>query len=81
LLRGEREARGTLSLTVNLADAQVSVNGEFMGTPPLTLNLKPGKYEVKVERHKYLGIRRLLGVEANQETHGGRHTAVKLLPS
>lgn len=70
LLRGEREARGTLSLTVNLADAQVSVNGEFMGTPPLTLNLKPGKYEVKVERNKYLSITRLLGVEANQETHG-----------
>ncbi len=68
LLRGEREARGTLSLGANLADAQVTVNGEFVGTPPLTLTLKPGKYEVKVERKKYLSITRLLGVEPNAET-------------
>ena len=68
LLRGEREARGTLQLTSNLADAQITVNGDFMGTPPLTLTLKPGKYEVKVERNKYLPVTRLVGVEANQET-------------
>lgn len=68
LLRGEREARGTLQLTVNLADAQVSLNGEFVGTPPLTLTLKPGKYELKLERKKYLPITRLVAVEANQET-------------
>ncbi|MFZ5445059.1 MAG: PEGA domain-containing protein [Myxococcota bacterium] len=68
LLRGEREARGTLSISANLADAQVTLNGEFVGAPPLTLTLKPGKYEVKVERRKYLSITRLLGVEANQET-------------
>jgi hypothetical protein len=68
LLRGEREARGTLSITANLADAQITMNGEFMGTPPLSLSLRPGKYEVKIERKKYLPITRLLGVEANQET-------------
>ncbi|MFT3714226.1 MAG: PEGA domain-containing protein [Archangium sp.] len=68
LLRGEREARGTLSITANLADAQISMNGEFVGAPPLKLTLKPGKYEVKIERKKYLPITRLLGVEANQDT-------------
>lgn len=68
LLRGEREARGTLSIASNLADAQVSLNGEFVGAPPLTLTLKPGKYEVKVERKKYLSITRLVGVEPNQDT-------------
>ncbi len=68
LLRGEREARGTLTLAANLADAQITLNGEFVGTPPLTLTLKPGKYEVKIDRKKYLPITRLLGVEANQET-------------
>lgn len=68
LLRGEREARGTLSLTCNLGDAQVTLNGEFVGAPPLSLTLKPGKYEVKLERKKYLSITRLIGVEANQET-------------
>jgi hypothetical protein len=70
LLRGEKEATGSLTVTANLADAQISVNGEFMGTSPVKLSLKPGKYEVKVERKKYLTITRLLGVEANQETTG-----------
>lgn len=68
LLRGEREARGTLVLEANLADAQISVNGEFEGTPPLKLTLRPGKYEVKIERKKYLPVTRLVAVEANQET-------------
>lgn len=68
LLRGEREARGTLVIDANLTDAQVTVNGEFVGTPPLTLTLKPGKYEVKLERNKYLPVTRLMAVEANQTT-------------
>jgi hypothetical protein len=68
LLRGEREARGTLLVEVNLADAQITLNGELAGIPPLQLTLKPGKYEVKVERKKYLPITRLVGVEANQQT-------------
>jgi hypothetical protein len=68
LLRGEREARGTLIIESNLADAQVTLNGEFLGTPPVTQALKPGKYEVKVERRKYLSVTRLLNVEAEKET-------------
>ena len=68
LLRGEREARGTLEVQVNLSDAQLTLNGEFAGTPPLKLTLKPGKYELKVERKKYLPITRLVAVEANQAT-------------
>jgi hypothetical protein len=67
LLRGEREARGTLVIEANLADAQVTPNGEFAGTPPLQETLKPGKYEVKIERKKYLPVTRLVAVEANQE--------------
>ena len=68
LLRGEREARGTLVVESNVADAQVIVDGDFIGTPPVTLTLKPGKYEVKVDRKKYLGATRLVAVEAGQET-------------
>lgn len=67
MLRGEREARGTLTIESNLSDAQVSLNGEFVGTPPVKLTLKPGKYEVKLERKKYLPVTRLIGVEANEE--------------
>lgn len=67
-LRGEREARGTLVVESNVSTAQVSVNGDFVGTPPVSLTLKPGKYEVKVERNKYLPVTRLVAVEANQKT-------------
>lgn len=68
LLRGEREARGKLTIQSNLADAQVTLNGDFLGVTPVTVTLKPGKYEVKLERAKYLSISRLLAVEANRET-------------
>jgi hypothetical protein len=68
LLRGEREARGTLVIESNLADAAVSVNGERAGVAPVSLALKPGKYEVKLERKKYLSVTRLIAVDANRET-------------
>lgn len=67
-LRGEKEARGTLVVEANLPDAMVSLNGEFLGAPPLTHVLRPGKHELKVERKKYLPITRLVDVEANTET-------------
>jgi hypothetical protein len=65
LLRGEREARGTLIVKTNAKDAQVTVNGEFIGVAPVTLQLKPGKHEVKVERPKYLPVSRLVDLEPN----------------
>jgi hypothetical protein len=68
LLRGEQEARGTLIIDSNVSTAQIWVNGELVGTPPITMTVKPGKYEVKIERNKYLPVSRLLTVEANQTT-------------
>lgn len=65
MLRGEKEARGTVTIESNIADAQISLNGEFVGNPGIKLTLKPGKYEVKIERKKYLPVTRLVGVEAN----------------
>ncbi len=68
LLRGEQEAKGTLTIDSNLGDAQVTLNGELVGAPPVTLSLKPGKYEVHLERKKYLSVTRLVEVEAGKET-------------
>lgn len=65
-LRGQREPRGTLVLKTTAAKATVSVNGELKGQTPLTLQLKPGRYEVKVEKKAYLPVTRLVDVEANQ---------------
>lgn len=68
LLRGESEARGTLVLTSNVPDARLFLNGALQGTGEVSLRLKPGKYEVRGERNKYLSTTRLVNVEANQET-------------
>ncbi len=67
-LRGEREALGTLTITATTRDAQVSINNEFMGVAPLTQTLKPGKYEVKVEKPKFLTVKRFVSVEQNQKS-------------
>ncbi len=66
LLRGEREARSTLVVKTNAKDAQVTVNGEPVGVAPVTLQLKPGKHEVKIDRQKYLPVTRLVDLEPNQ---------------
>src|SRR5207249_3785036 len=64
-LRGEREAHGTLTINATTQNAQVSINGEFMGVAPITSSLKPGKYEVKVEKPKFLPVKRYVDVEPN----------------
>ncbi len=68
LLRGEQEARGTLLVTTNVAKVELTLNGEAVGTAPYEVKLKPGKYEIKAERPKYLSVTRLVNVEANQKT-------------
>lgn len=68
LLRGEREARGTLKLTANVKGVDVTLDGAPVGQTPLTLELKPGKHEVKLEKRSYLPVERLVTVEAGQVT-------------
>lgn len=68
LLRGEREARGRLTVSVNVRGPEVLVDGLPRGTAPLTLELKPGKHEIRVEKRRYLPVDRLVTIEANQTT-------------
>jgi hypothetical protein len=65
-LKGKREAKGTLVVTANAKACNVTINGEPAGVAPVTVTLKPGRYEVKVERKAYLPVVRLVDVEANQ---------------
>jgi PEGA domain len=65
-LKGEREALGQLAITSNVKRAEIFINGESMGNPPVEVSLKPGKYEVKIERPHYLSVTRLFEVVANQ---------------
>jgi PEGA domain len=67
-LKGQREAKGTMVITATANACKVTLNGEAVGQTPLTLKLKPGRYEVKVEKKAYLSVARLVDVEANQ-TH------------
>lgn len=68
LLRGEREARGTLKIRANVKNVDVWIEGEPQGRTPIEVQLKPGKYEVRLKKKAYLPIRRLVNVEANQIT-------------
>ncbi|MHB8876927.1 MAG: PEGA domain-containing protein [Myxococcaceae bacterium] len=68
LLRGEKEARGTLKLTSNAKRVAVTVNGEDKGLTPLTLELKPGKHEIRLEKKAYMPVERLVTIEAGKVT-------------
>ncbi|MBX5484835.1 MAG: PEGA domain-containing protein [Myxococcaceae bacterium] len=68
MLRGEREARGTLRITANVKNVSVWIEGEPAGKTPVEVSLKPGKYEVRLEKKAYLPLKRLATVEANQVT-------------
>lgn len=69
LLRGQGEARGTLVISANAKNVTVWVEGEQVGKTPVTVQLKPGKHEVRLEKKNYLPIRRLVTVEADQTTN------------
>jgi hypothetical protein len=68
LLRGEKEVRGTLALVTPVAKALVYLNGDLVGATPFKFTLKPGKYELKVEKKNYLPVTRLVTVEAGRTT-------------
>lgn len=68
LLRGEKEARGTLKLSSNAPRVAVTVDGESHGLTPLTLELKPGKHEVRLEKKAYWPVTRLVTIEPNRVT-------------
>lgn len=67
LLRGEKDPTGTLVLTSKVK-GEVYLNGEPAGPTPFSRKLTPGKYEIRVERHKYLPVVRLFDVFADQTT-------------
>lgn len=50
LLRGEKDAPGTLEVACNVAGAEVTVGGTSRGPSPVTLQLRPGRYQVEVSK-------------------------------
>src|SRR5262249_42862345 len=68
LLRGEGEKRGTITITSPVKGAEVVLNGEEIGTTPVTVQLKPGRYQVQVSKKNYMEVQRLVDVNAGQTT-------------
>jgi hypothetical protein len=68
LLRAEKEAVGRLKISSSVQGAEVTVDGNPVGPAPIELTLKPGAYEVRVDKPRHLPVRRLVRVEANQTT-------------
>ncbi len=68
LLRGEKEARGTLKITTAVKNVTVTLNGELLGTAPVTVQRKQGKYELVLTKSKYLEVKRLVAIEADKTT-------------
>ncbi|HET6921875.1 MAG TPA: PEGA domain-containing protein [Anaeromyxobacteraceae bacterium] len=50
LLRGEKDAPGTLVVSCNVQGAEVTVGGAPRGKTPVTLELRPGRYQVEVSK-------------------------------
>ena len=65
-LRGEQEAKGTLVVKCDVRGASVFLNNALVGKTPFSVDLKPGKYELRVEKKAYTPVARLAAVEAGQ---------------
>jgi hypothetical protein len=68
LLRGKKEARGTLKLAANVPNATAFVDGNAAGNTPVTVELKPGKHELRLEKKAFLPVTRFVTVVANAVT-------------
>jgi serine/threonine protein kinase/outer membrane protein assembly factor BamB len=57
---------GTLSVTSTPSDALVYVNGEYKGRTPLSLELPPGSYTIKLTKQNYLDYETTLTIQAGE---------------
>ncbi|WP_461867042.1 PEGA domain-containing protein [Thermococcus sp.] len=61
-------ASGILKLFSEPSEAEVYVNGTYRGATPLTLNLTPGTYEVKLSKSGYHDYTTIVKVKPGKET-------------
>lgn len=71
----QEEARGTLSVSANVPDVDISVSGnslsnKFVGKTPLLYGLPPGSYTVYAEKDGYRDVpSRSVRIATNQKSH------------
>lgn len=66
LLRGEKEAKGKLTINADAKNVEITIDGEPVGKTPLTVELKPGKHELKAEKKAYYPVSRYVTVSASE---------------
>lgn len=67
VVRPHKTTTGTLSITSSPTDAAVKIDGEYMGTTPLTLrNRKAGKYQITVSYEGYTSETKSVTVTAGK---------------
>lgn len=66
--RPQQAAYGTLQVRSNPQDAQVFVDGEFVGYTPVNFGTRPGRHEVRVERSGYDDYRESVNVRPGRTT-------------
>lgn len=67
LTAAPESGKGTVILTATPENADVSVDGEFVGNPPVNLKLTPGKHTVAVSAKGYREFTREISVFAGSE--------------
>jgi hypothetical protein len=60
---------GTVVLTASPENAEVSVDGNFVGNAPVNLKLASGKHTIAVSAKGYQGYTREITVMADSEVH------------
>ncbi|MFN0062299.1 MAG: PEGA domain-containing protein [Myxococcaceae bacterium] len=68
LLQGRAEARGTLVVSTSVPAATLTVDGHVEGQTPVTLTLRTGKHEVRVDKEGHGSVSRWVSVAAHQTT-------------
>jgi len=63
------DEKGTVLLAASPENAEVSVDGNFVGNAPVVLKLLPGKHTIGVTAHGYQGMTRDINVLPDSEVH------------
>lgn len=66
--RPQEAAFGTLAVRSSPSDAEVYVDGEFVGYSPVNFGTRPGRHEVRVERQGYETFRQTVNLRPGSTT-------------
>ena len=60
------DSRAIVNIGSEPPDAEIEIDGAFLGNTPRTKNLPPGEYKIKLLKKGYKGWERKIAVEAGE---------------